>query len=897
MNDNNNEEEVQDLEGQETQDEEVSSQEEQNTENNIKEIEKGIKDGASLAKNAASGNILGAAKDALKLAKNKKIKKQLIIQAVMPIVIVIFIAVAFVSVLSAVGNTVLDIIGGIGQAITDVAGGIWEGILDFFNVQPDGAIEIETNQIDTIINSIDELGISAEDLGILGDYDESGNHTQEALRMYIRDFYEAQAVTENLNYQHKQSTDTTTYGAVYVYRANADDEDGTNRRKLTYVEYDDMVEMQEKGNTDALDYFSVDENGKMVIAGTNEIRVDVGDENSLHRDYSRSGTTINLRTIDYRSAISQYTTKMNFLIYLTTVSANPEFASAVADLIKDSRIEITIMDNISTYVSTEQYDYIQHTRTRVETRPNQNSQAQGPSTFEPTYVTYEDSKEEVTEITRTTTINTNPVANITYVKTWFCEQTLNYRRTTQNSEPTSSPGPDMPDEPAVTGENEGSWRTDQSITITEESTLQNYAESSRSDVEITLGNRGDGERYANGEISEPTFVGLMETEFRIPYSSRSEIPGINLRSGSGILFTLLQQDPDLENMETIMRHALNIFLGYEAYDVDLSRFNAFEASEFSTVSGLIGGSTQENIWFALREAGYSEIASAAVMGNIQLESGFNPAVVEGGTGIGFGICQWSFGRRDALEAYAASKGTDPSDLQTQIEFLLAELTPGGGANGYASFQMGGSSSSMYDGNSYTYNDWKNASDIETATVAFMALFERPSYDPEINHMSERLSAANDYYNQYQGIESSGSDGRVGTINLSEENSLRMSNMLSEAIRICEDNRYTYSQDNRNGEYQFDCSSFVYRLYQEYFGIQIPNTTSGYSTSSQYCVGDINSVDLQPGDVLWRDGHVEIYLGNGLTAGAKSGNVATADQIRISNVVKSNFTHVFRFITE
>lgn len=66
--------------------------------------------------------------------------------------------------------------------------------------------------------------------------------------------------------------------------------------------------------------------------------------------------------------------------------------------------------------------------------------------------------------------------------------------------------------------------------------------------------------------------------------------------------------------------------------------------------------------------------AAGVMGNIQAESGFRPDAVEGGNGIGFGIVQWSFGRRTALEAAAREQGVDPSDMCFQLEYLYQELT-------------------------------------------------------------------------------------------------------------------------------------------------------------------------------------------------------------------------------
>lgn len=165
------------------------------TKNNAKELEKGIKDSANLAKNVASGNVLGAAKDALNLAKNKKFRKKIIkrmiIQTIAPFLIILILASVVLGIFGAVGDTIQNVLEGIGSAI-----------VDFFTVDDNGAIKISTNQIDTIINSIQELGVSVEDLKLLGDYDINATEEQkqEALRKYIRKFYEAQVVTETLNY-------------------------------------------------------------------------------------------------------------------------------------------------------------------------------------------------------------------------------------------------------------------------------------------------------------------------------------------------------------------------------------------------------------------------------------------------------------------------------------------------------------------------------------------------------------------------------------------------------------------------------------------------------------------------------------------------------------------------
>lgn len=880
-------------------DQDLNENNEKNSQKADKQIEdtvKGVKDGASLAKNVATGNALGAAKDAINLAKNKKARNAIIRTTVMnmlvPILIILIVAsvvLGFLGTLSEVGEAVQEVI---------------SSIIDFFTVDKDnGAIKVTDEQIDTIINTITELGVNPEDLKLLGDYDDNATDSekQEAMRKYIRRFYEAQAVTQTLNYNKGGGAfDNNTYGVVYVYRL--DDETTTDLsdkekedNQLTYIPYDEMLEYanetDNKSAEKARKYFSIDDAGNLVYVATTRVIVEKGD--SVDNLSEESDTSvISLRSINYKSAISQYTTKMNFLLYLTMVSQNPEFVSAVVDLIKDSRIEITLMDNVSETVSVETYTYGEHTRSKYTYEDSAGNE----------YTGHRIEFANKTEVTRTTTKIHTPTAKVTYAKTWFSEQKIIYNKVVKepivlNYTYDASTDSSLQDQQELTGDQTGSWRVNQVKTYNDVTNSSVFEEGVRGDVDFSrLGQKGDSERYANGQIDEPTFIGLMETRFDIPYSTRVEEAGSNLVSGAEILFSLLQNEAELETMEEIMRYALYLYSGKD-YGVTELDGSFFEISDFISVSGLYGSSVQENVWYALKSAGFSDIATAAVMGNIQVESGFDSAIIEHGSGAGFGLCQWTGGRRTALENYASSIGVEPSNLKVQLDFLLAELTPGGGANGYASYQLGGTSSNRYDGNGYRYSDWKDSSSVSQATVAFMALFERPSYKSSVNHMSDRISYAESFYAEYSGRTVPEGYDKIGIINLSSENYGKMLNMLSEAIRICDDNRYTYSQDNRYGEYQFDCSSFVYRLYQQYFGISIPTTTSGYSTSSPNCIGAINSVELQPGDVLWRNGHVEIYLGNGLTAGAKSGKVAIADQVKISNLNYNNFTHVFRFITE
>mgnify|MGYP000468300797 FL=1 len=106
---------------------------------------------------------------------------------------------------------------------------------------------------------------------------------------------------------------------------------------------------------------------------------------------------------------------------------------------------------------------------------------------------------------------------------------------------------------------------------------------------------------------------------------------------SGYLFQIIE-----DNEKTANYLSLTKYLIYKATKVpwgvlEYNYEGEFALSSFSSASGIYGGTIQEKVWFALRDLGYSEIAVAGAMGNIDYESGgFNPAIVEGGSGEG--IC-------------------------------------------------------------------------------------------------------------------------------------------------------------------------------------------------------------------------------------------------------------------
>jgi flagellum-specific peptidoglycan hydrolase FlgJ len=137
-------------------------------------------------------------------------------------------------------------------------------------------------------------------------------------------------------------------------------------------------------------------------------------------------------------------------------------------------------------------------------------------------------------------------------------------------------------------------------------------------------------------------------------------------------------------------------------------------------------------WTFFTGKGYSDHATAGIMGNLKQESGLDPTKKQYGGGPGRGIAQWTVGsgRFKGLEAHAKSKGKDWTDLQSQLEWIDLEL------NGKDSTTLSKLNKS-YGG----IEGFKKASDTKWAVEAFEKSFERagkPNY-------ANRYKYANEYY--------------------------------------------------------------------------------------------------------------------------------------------------------
>lgn len=293
-----------------------------------------------------------------------------------------------------------------------------------------------------------------------------------------------------------------------------------------------------------------------------------------------------------------------------------------------------------------------------------------------------------------------------------------------------------------------------------------------------------------------------------------------------------------------------------------------------TSGDLYGNSDEEKIWFYFRNLGYSEVATAAAMGNLSVESGLEPQRVQGTAlgsqesidytnkvdsgkisrndfvyhgpgGGGYGLAQWtSSGRKDNLYSYKKKEKTSIGDLQMQLGYLMTEIDGSGW------------SSSSYK------NTWKNAkrfSELNSSTTAFCNGFERPGTP----HLDERKENAKAIYNRNKGKKA------PSTSSVASSNNKIIASAKEIKVYISS-HGYRYAGlgvevRNAKNSRTVDCSSYVSWVlynagYKEFGGWQQTDSTF-YANSWGF--KQVKKSEVKPGDILVYTGyaaHVEIYAG-------------------------------------
>jgi len=144
-----------------------------------------------------------------------------------------------------------------------------------------------------------------------------------------------------------------------------------------------------------------------------------------------------------------------------------------------------------------------------------------------------------------------------------------------------------------------------------------------------------------------------------------------------ILNQLNKSSEPIEQKITAVKQADNIIKSPKFDQVAAAVINKLE-QEVEEVKPAPEKGSPEYIIDKLVNGGLTKTAAIGVVANLKAESNLDPGIKQIGGGPGRGLAQWEKGGRyDTdpinLNKFAAKKGTNWADLDTQIDFILYEM--------------------------------------------------------------------------------------------------------------------------------------------------------------------------------------------------------------------------------
>lgn len=235
-----------------------------------------------------------------------------------------------------------------------------QGTLDFSKVasiEGDDAngyyIRVPKEILEKIESKLKEKGVKPRDLG---------------LRNFkcFKDFIAAEIKTQFPDLGNTNLTsdngDIVTNGCIKIRRAKIDNNNESQVTDLKYTTKENFEEMCDKNDINALNYFTLDENGKLIVASDSYTKVSVSTsgDTSIPDDIAQSkeeSTVSELSPIDYRPAVARYSLPFTFMLDILATSGGKDLALGIASLADTTELEITIETTVQENHTEENYKY------------------------------------------------------------------------------------------------------------------------------------------------------------------------------------------------------------------------------------------------------------------------------------------------------------------------------------------------------------------------------------------------------------------------------------------------------------------------------------------------------------------------------------------------------------
>ena len=261
---------------------------------------------------------------------------------------------------------------------------------------------------------------------------------------------------------------------------------------------------------------------------------------------------------------------------------------------------------------------------------------------------------------------------------------------------------------------------------------------------------------------------------------------------------------------------------------------------------------------------------------------------------------WTGPSHDNLAAKAAEFSSSYSNsLQSQMTSFAAACDL------YENYKSTKQSISIAESN---YNSAVSSNDTSAAS----------RYSSEVSELKARLdnlkTQIESYLQTVKGIKLEGSSASEYNVSVGANGvtftstSATIQSAIDWAIATAADDTHGYSQQTRNGNPNYDCSSFVIAAYDN-AGIPVKEAGASYTGNMknafikcgfEWIPGTPNMDDLLPGDVLLSErDHTEMYIGDGKNVGAH-GNLdgvngdSSGKELSVSDYPKRQWDGVLRY---
>ena len=608
--------------------------------------------------------------------------------------------------------------------------------------------------------------------------------------------------------------------------------------------------------------------------------------------------------INYEKMVEKYTMPFDFLWALLVVGEDKDFVFEIADLIYGSDIQITIHDNLTVNTNSDEWKYSKQTKAIVNATviASYNEQSSTKKVTNDIHDSYSEEDYTTTKsvVTQTNTVN----ANLTKANVWLVDSEVEYTyaspEETTNTNTVNLEDQEYPTSPSSTGNTYtcSEITTAKNNAISEVKSSTNAATSNIStserikvdyydrykDISDNLTTKINTQKYVKGtsNFREKVEPESMEANF-VTIFNKSEYRNnkSNIKSAASWLFEILEVNESTADMVDLMKYLL-YKSGVRSYYVEGFNLSGYDVTSFIGIDGDYGEwdgtGSKEDFIAAVAPYAVIDMEQHQIYASVTIAQ----AIIESGWG--------------------------KDNIALQYKNFFGMKTGGGSANEFWSgdsvnlnaSEGGVSSFRVYDSlKNSIYDHGRNFH--ATATYGRHGVLDCISQNLGPKEQLRRIAISG--YAVYSDGSISKPDGvRTYDVYLYEEfiqkydleKYDKMTSADFEAIgntEIVETAKtklgcaYAWGED---GPDTFDCSGLVKWTFEKN-GISVPRTTASYKPYLN-TEKEVSWDEVQPGDIVWRDGHVGIYVGNDQYIHAPR----TGDVVKISSNASSKFTNVFRF---